>query len=317
MKRIRDKKLEITFNEYCRQRDIQDKSLIPFTEEIKLKRTYPEFELRRARAIKKKFDSLSYKERIHYVEEHFFGGEFFSSLQIINDKPGIHNESKPEILDKKCISLFPLDDQEAEVYISWKVQRKIEQLQSNFMFVISRKKHPSEKEKFILNELKRILNEQERDSRPGGKYFDEIFQDFQAGYKHRLLESHPSNWRELYFTNGTNWWHEIPFIDGIVNYSYEHFLKSELENLQKENSNDIVNKILLHWNGNKNQLYDVIIQLKQQGQIKNSFTDLAVFLKFNFDNFSKTSLSTIETELQRGKRPAKGKRINLSYRNQE
>ena len=50
--------------------------------------------------------------------------------------------------------------------------------------------------------------------------------------------------------------------------------------------------------------------------IQNSYTDLAVFLKTNFETFDKTQLSTIETELQRGKRPPKRRRVNLDIETQ-
>jgi len=90
--------------------------------------------------------------------------------------------------------------------------------------------------------------------------------------------------------------------------------------LVKEKETDkreIAPLVKIKWDGQKNQLYDVIRQLKErENKILNSYTDLAVFLKTNFEMFDNTSLSTIETELQRGKRPPKRRRINLDTQTQ-
>ena len=70
--------------------------------------------------------------------------------------------------------------------------------------------------------------------------------------------------------------------------------------------------IKIKWSGQKNQLYDVLRILKEEKKlIENSYPDLAVFLKQTFEGFENTALSTIQTELQRDKRPPKGKRVNL------
>lgn len=70
--------------------------------------------------------------------------------------------------------------------------------------------------------------------------------------------------------------------------------------------------IKIKWDGQKNQLYDVIRQLKEEKKlIVSSYTDLAVFLKHNFETFENTQLNTILTELQRGKRPPKSRRVDI------
>jgi hypothetical protein len=65
------------------------------------------------------------------------------------------------------------------------------------------------------------------------------------------------------------------------------------------------------WRGQKNQLYDVLRQLKDKDLLANSYEDLAVFIKQNVDIFKNTSLSTIQKELGKDKRPPKNKRLNI------
>jgi hypothetical protein len=69
--------------------------------------------------------------------------------------------------------------------------------------------------------------------------------------------------------------------------------------------------IKLKWLGQKNQLYDVLRELKNKGLIGNSYEDLAVILKQHVDKFQHTSLSTIQKEMSKNKRPPKNKRVNL------
>lgn len=70
--------------------------------------------------------------------------------------------------------------------------------------------------------------------------------------------------------------------------------------------------VKIKWSGQKNQLFDVLRTLKEEKKlIDSSYADLAVFLKQNFEGFENTALNTIQTELQRGKRPPKSKRVNL------
>jgi hypothetical protein len=96
-------------------------------------------------------------------------------------------------------------------------------------------------------------------------------------------------------------------------YSYHiKFLEDELKKLSSSTDNEIVNSIIkLRWLGQKNQLYDVLRELKGKGFVGNSYEDLAVFLKQNVDAFKNTSLSTIQKEIGKDKRPPKNKRINL------
>ncbi|HRN95182.1 MAG TPA: hypothetical protein PL084_10710 [Chitinophagales bacterium] len=104
---------------------------------------------------------------------------------------------------------------------------------------------------------------------------------------------------------------ESPFGLGNTFFWHDLNLRSIPSNSQETiTSNPTLVKI--KWSGNNNQLYDVLRQLKEDKKlILNSYTDLAVFIKTNFEGFEKTALSTIETELSRGKRPTKAKRIKL------
>jgi len=95
----------------------------------------------------------------------------------------------------------------------------------------------------------------------------------------------------------------------------EDFTNEEIKESNDKPTNPPLVKI--KWDGQKNQLYDVIRQLKvRDKKIVNSYTDLAVFLKTNFETFENTALATIETELQRGKRPPKSRRINIDMQDQ-
>lgn len=185
--------------------------------------------------------------------------------------------------------------------ISELFERKKKDFESSYEKTIS----TNEKLKLIETELEEI---KERLNPTGRKYSSEglekIDNAIKTGYKRAIKHKNLFDFTFSPFTD--------LIIQGAVLFHYEDFLVSKRNELTSPP--EITEKqksILLHWEGNNNQLYDVIRQLKERGNISNSYTDLAVFLKFNFDNFSNTSLSTIETELQRGKRPTKAKRINL------
>lgn len=68
----------------------------------------------------------------------------------------------------------------------------------------------------------------------------------------------------------------------------------------------------LQWEGQKNQMYWVLNELKGQGLISNSHEQLADFLRQCVTGFEGTAHITITTELSRGKPPTKSKRPNLS-----
>jgi len=67
----------------------------------------------------------------------------------------------------------------------------------------------------------------------------------------------------------------------------------------------------LKWKGQKNQLYDVLRQLKEKELIGNSYEDLAVFIKANVDAFRDTELSTISKQMGRPQKLPKNRRIKL------
>ncbi|OLY91219.1 hypothetical protein SAMN05444008_11293 [Cnuella takakiae] len=69
--------------------------------------------------------------------------------------------------------------------------------------------------------------------------------------------------------------------------------------------------IKLNWLGQKNQIYQVLRKLKQDGLIGNSYNELADFLIQNVVGFHNTKKETVEKELKRGDLPKKGKRIDL------
>lgn len=95
-------------------------------------------------------------------------------------------------------------------------------------------------------------------------------------------------------------------------YSYHiRFLEEELQKTEVPKNETIDILLKLKWQGQKNQLYDVIRILKNKGLIGNSYEELAVFIKQNIDSFQNTALSTIQKEIGKNKRPPKGKRVNL------
>jgi hypothetical protein len=96
------------------------------------------------------------------------------------------------------------------------------------------------------------------------------------------------------------------FSSKIASYFTTEILKFINEQQgKKEVSLTVPEKSLIKWNGNKNVLADIFKQLKRltdkktgEPLIANSYEDLAVFLKSNFDVFSETELSTIQTTLK-------------------
>ena len=104
----------------------------------------------------------------------------------------------------------------------------------------------------------------------------------------------------------------------VVGYGSAFHLKYLQDQLKEDDRNESVTRVqhypptvLIKWDGNNNQLYDVIRQLKKRGLIISSYADLAIFLKKNIDKLEHTALSTIQKELERGQRPTKARRVNL------
>lgn len=69
------------------------------------------------------------------------------------------------------------------------------------------------------------------------------------------------------------------------------------------------NKLI--WKGKKNQLYNVLRQLKNLDLIGNSYNNLADFLIDNVSGFEDTSKGTIEKEINKKKELPKPRRINI------
>jgi hypothetical protein len=69
--------------------------------------------------------------------------------------------------------------------------------------------------------------------------------------------------------------------------------------------------VKLIWKGQKNQLYDVLRQLKREDLIGNSYEELATFLREHVNIFRDTMLSTVTKEIGKEKRPPKARRVNL------
>lgn len=71
------------------------------------------------------------------------------------------------------------------------------------------------------------------------------------------------------------------------------------------------NENKLQWKGQKNQIYNVLRQLKDYDLIANSYNSLADFLIQNVTGFEDTKKETIETEFKRNKDLPKPKRIKI------
>lgn len=123
------------------------------------------------------------------------------------------------------------------------------------------------------------------------------------GYKGEFNGDEISNSKKLLFF----------ILEGYA-YSYHiTFLEQELKRDDSPSDNVDDTLIKLKWLGQKNQLYDVLRELKNRGLIGNSYEDLAVILRQNVDVFQNTSLSTIQKEMGKDKRPPKNKRIDLNF----
>lgn len=81
---------------------------------------------------------------------------------------------------------------------------------------------------------------------------------------------------------------------------------------QKKTEDAIKPPTKLKWSGQKNQLYEVLRKLKEDGFILNSYNELADFLIQCVIPFQNTSKETIEKELKKKKPLPKNKRVNIS-----
>jgi hypothetical protein len=92
---------------------------------------------------------------------------------------------------------------------------------------------------------------------------------------------------------------------------------NELTGIENDRSElpQIHEMVKLKWEGQKNQLYSVLSQLKDKDLIKNTYNELADFLKNHVLGFQVTAKETIEKELKKNydlpENLAKNKRINL------
>jgi len=85
---------------------------------------------------------------------------------------------------------------------------------------------------------------------------------------------------------------------------------NEIENLKESGIEKENTQKKLKWEGQKNQLYDVIRQLKKKELIANSYMEIATFICQNLEGFE-TNFPTVLKEIQKDERPAKNKRIDL------
>jgi hypothetical protein len=96
-----------------------------------------------------------------------------------------------------------------------------------------------------------------------------------------------------------------------IKRGFEDFTKMTTE-IKKTNPTQKSNLIKLNWKGQKNQIYQVLRELKEQEFIANSYNELADFLIQNVIPFQNTSKETIEKELKKKKALPKNKRVKIS-----
>jgi hypothetical protein len=87
-------------------------------------------------------------------------------------------------------------------------------------------------------------------------------------------------------------------------------LKAESEGKEYQEPK-LFGPVRLKWEGQKNQLYNVLRQLKDKELISNSYNELADFLKNHVIPFHTTAKETIEKELKKKADLPKDRRINL------
>jgi hypothetical protein len=82
---------------------------------------------------------------------------------------------------------------------------------------------------------------------------------------------------------------------------------SKFTDLVKNNENNSNSRVKIDWDPkSKNHLYFILKELKKAGLIKNSVTDLAIFVKENFPEFANTSIGYITDSIHKGKEPSRG-----------
>ncbi|XVJ66862.1 MAG: hypothetical protein HEQ40_12110 [Lacibacter sp.] len=95
-------------------------------------------------------------------------------------------------------------------------------------------------------------------------------------------------------------------------------IKNKIESGSSEtNLNIVESSTKLIWNGQKNQLYSILRQLKEltykdNPLLSNSYNSLAEFVKQNVSGFEKTKKGSIEKEITKPKPLPKNKRIEIS-----
>lgn len=122
------------------------------------------------------------------------------------------------------------------------------------------------------------------------------------------------------------------FLNQIQQFIYDFYsvffasIKARYYSENGDNKNSVINildekkdneKLKLKWSGQKNQLYNVLRQLKDRGLILNSYNNLADFLIQNVTGFEETKKETITKEIQRNIPIPKSKRFTVDPDNQE
>lgn len=89
--------------------------------------------------------------------------------------------------------------------------------------------------------------------------------------------------------------------------------KETVENSDTTISKDSNSTVKIKWEGQKNQLYSVIRQLKNDySLITNSYDELAEFIVNNFYGFTPSNRRTVETELKKEQNLPKRKRVKIN-----
>jgi len=100
-------------------------------------------------------------------------------------------------------------------------------------------------------------------------------------------------------------------IDAFILKYFLHLKDYIIEVKGQNNFTSNQQNVKLIWKGQKNQLYNVLRQLKNLDLIGNSYNNLADFLIENVSGFENTSKETIEKEIKKIKDLPKPKRINI------
>ena len=93
--------------------------------------------------------------------------------------------------------------------------------------------------------------------------------------------------------------------NALTKFQLNELIETLEPTISSKNSTRII------WNGTKGELIYLFAALKKrvsrnsQFYIENSNEEIAVFLKENFEIFADTKLSTLQTELKKGKKPVK------------